>query len=132
MSEANKIDKYLYIRQNPNLFRFLGLLGVVTTLLFLYGFTRYLTLSPYYAIFFGPIIALYGFNRLVGYIIQIFYPKFDKEKHVKFVNSFWKNHKEPSVDIFLPWAGEALRGYEETLDGVKKINYKNKKVYILD
>ncbi len=130
-SEA-RLDKYEYTRTNPNIIRFIGIAGILTTLLMGYGFWRYLQLSPIYLIVFGPIIAIFTINKLMRFFIQLFYQKFDPKKHEAFVNKFWQENSEPSIDVFLPWAGEDLAVHEEVLKAVANLNYTNYKVYMLD
>lgn len=127
-----KLDKYIYVRDNPLLIKTLGLVGLVTTLIMAYGFWKFFHVSIFYLIFFGPIVFIFIVNKVLRYAIQLFYPKFDIERHEEFVSNFWATHEEPSVDIFLPWAGEDLKVHEEVVKAVNNLNYKNFKVYMLD
>ena len=126
------VNKYLYIPKNPYYFRLLGVVGVISTLFVSIGLFNYFNLSIWYWIFFGPIAAIFILCRIIRFGNQIFYPKFDITKHELFIKDFWNKNNEPSVDIFLPWAGEDTAVYRKVLDGVKSIDYKNIKVYLLD
>lgn len=128
----NKIHPYLYCRTNPYVYRILGLLGLVSTLIMAYGFSRFFNLSIWYWVIFSPIAGIFIFKKVIRFGIQIFYPGFDVQKHKKFIKKFWKENDEPSVDVFLPWAGEDLGIFKNTLEAVKKIEYDNLTVYIMD
>lgn len=126
------VDKYLYVRTNPFYTRLLGLFGVATIILTGYGFVRFFNLSPWYWIFFSPLAFIFIFNKITRYVIQIFYPRFDIAKHKAFIKRFWESNKEPSVDVFLPYCGESIVVYEKVLKGASNLDYKRKKVYVLD
>ncbi|HSA83621.1 MAG TPA: hypothetical protein VLF20_01925, partial [Patescibacteria group bacterium] len=126
------IDKYRYAKTNPYLVKLIALFGVLSSLLMGYGFWNYLQLSPWYLFFFGPIAAIFVINKTFRYFIQLFYPKFDIKKHEQFVRQFWEKNSEPSVDIFLPWAGEDLAIHEEVVKAVAQLRYANYQVYMLD
>lgn len=127
-----RLDKYLYVDGDTNKIRLLGLAGVLSVLLLSYGYFLFLTLSPIYLLIFGPIAAFFIYSKLIRYFIQVFYPSFDSRKHEKFISSYWEDTPEPSVDIFLPYAGEETSVYEKVVRAAKKIDDKNKKIYLLD
>ncbi len=127
-----RVDKYLYVRSNAFVIRLLGFLGTGATLLMAIGYSKFIGISPLYLLIFGPVVAIFIFNKLSRYVIQLFYPKFDIAKHNEFIHEYWKTHEKPLVDIFLPWAGEDLEMHEEVLRAVKNIDYENFKVYMLD
>lgn len=126
------LDKYRYARTNPYLVKVIAFFGVLSSLLMGYGFWNYLQLSPWYLIIFGPIAFIFVVNKTCRYFIQLFYQKFDIRKHEQFVQEFWSKNQEPSVDIFLPYAGEDLAIHEEVLKAAAQLNYTNYKVYMLD
>ena len=126
------INPFLYTQESPWKYRFIGMLGFISTLLAGVGLIRFLSLSPWYWIIFGPIAFLLFFNHALRNFLRILYPNFSKEKHLGFVHKFWEKYEEPNVAIFLPWCGESLAVFEKTLVGVKNLHYKNKTVYILD
>lgn len=132
LSALRHINPFLYAQESPYKYRFIGLLGFISTVMAAFGLVRFLQLSPWYWVIFGPIALILFFNHGMRNFIRIFYPHFSKQKHLKFVHSFWENHEEPAVAIFLPWCGESLTVFEKTLIGVKNLHYKNKTVYILD
>lgn len=126
------LDKYQYVKTSPYFIRGIGVLGILTTLLMGYGMWKYISLESLYVIVFGPIVIIFIGNKLLRFFIQLFYPKFDIKEHESFVAKFWKENPEPSVDVFLPWAGEDLNIHEEVLKAVRNLNYKNFQVYMLD
>lgn len=126
------IDKYEYSDINPYIVRLLGLLGFGATLIMGYGLLRYLRLDSLYILIFGPIVLIFIINKATRYFIQLFYQSFSTRKHIDFINRFWLDNDEPSIDVFLPWAGEDLQMHEDVLRGVSMLNYKNYKVYMLD
>lgn len=131
-SSNPQLDKYLYVRTNPHIVRIMGAIGVAATLIMAIGYMRFFGISLWYALIFGPIGAIFLYNKLSRYLLQVFYPKFDIKKHEKFIADFWANNPQPSVDVFLPWAGEDLEMHEEVLKAVKNIDYENINVYMLD
>lgn len=132
LNKTSQIDKYLYTRVNPLIVKILGVSGITATLLMSYGLWQFISLNTIYLLLFGPIIAIYILNKLLRYSIQIFYPKFDIGKHIAFISSYWRSNDPPSVDVFLPWAGESLKIHEEVLKAVSEIDYPNFQVYMLD
>ena len=131
---ANKIliNNYLYCVTHAWYIRLLGFVGLSSSILCLYGFTKFLIISPWYLAAFGPFATAFAFNRILRYSLQLGYPKFDIPKHKAFIQAFWKHHAEPSVDVLLPYAGEDETVFEETLKGVSELEYTNTKAYILD
>lgn len=127
-----KLDKYLYVRTHPQVIRLIGLAGALASVSMGYGFWQFLQLRLTYIIFFGPLAFILISNKFLRYLLQIFYQGFDISKHERFVRAFWKEHKEPAVDIFLPWAGEDLEIHEEVVRAATRIEYENKKIYMLD
>ncbi len=118
---------------NPYLIRFIGLLGIIATLFMGIGLWYYLSLSWVYLLLFGPGIAVFLLNKILRYALQTFYPKFNIQRHEKFIADFWScRREEPSVDVFLPWAGEDLSIHEEVVRAVSELNYRNIRVYMLD
>lgn len=125
-------DKYQYARTNPFNVRFMGFLGVVSTILMAIGFWKYLQLNILYLIIMGPIVLVFVLNKFLRFFLQLFYQKFDIHLHEQFIDNYWNNNKEPAVDIFLPWAGEDLKIHETVLQAVSQIEYINVNVYMLD
>jgi len=97
-----------------------------------YGFWNFIRLDLFYIILFGPIIAIFLLNKIMQFSLQLFYQGLNIKKHTHFVTEFWKKNHEPSVDIFLPWAGENLSMHEQVVKACAQINYKNYKIYMLD
>ena len=131
-SDLTKLDKYQYVRTNPYIIRTIAFLGVLATIYMGYGFWNYIHLRPLYLFVFGPIVLVLTLNKLMRFIIQLFYPKFDIKKHEAFIKNFWAQNPEPSVDIFLPYAGEEIEVHEAVVKAAVAMNYKNYKVYMLD
>ncbi len=129
---ADQVDKYVYCPENAYLFKLLGFFGALSIILLVHGLTRFFNLSIWYWIIFGPIAFASSYNRFTRFATMMFYPKFNRIKHENLVKAFWQSYEEPSVDVFLPWAGEDTSIFEDTLKGVKKLDYKNIQVYILD
>lgn len=132
LSALCHINEFLYTQESPWKYRFIGLLGFISTFLAGVGLFRFLSLSLWYWVIFGPIAFLLFFNHAIRNFLRMWYPHFSKEKHLEFVHKFWDKYEEPAVAVFLPWCGESLVVYEKTLIGVKNLHYQNKAVYILD
>jgi len=126
------LDKYLYARTNPYMVRLLALGGIISALLMGYGFWNFLQIRSLYLIIFGPVVFLFILNKILRYFLQLFYQRFDIDKHTRFVQKYWSENPEPKVAIFLPWAGEDLAVHEEVLKSVATLDYKNYNVYMLD
>jgi cellulose synthase (UDP-forming) len=124
--------KYNYIIPNAwtmrlaNLFAFISYLGVA------YGFVEYIRISFWYALIFGPLMLLVCYTNLSAYFVNIFYPQFTIEKHKAFIKTYWDDKIEPTVDIFLPVAGEDIDVLNNTWEGVSRLKYKNINVFVLD
>lgn len=102
LSALRHINPYLYTQESPWKYRFIGLLGFISTLLAGFGLYRFLSLSAWYWAIFGPIAFLLFFNHGLRNFLRALYPHFSKEEHLKFVRKFWKKNQEPAVAIFLP------------------------------
>jgi cellulose synthase (UDP-forming) len=117
--------------------RVVGLLGVISTVLITYGYYRFVKINwlilvvlsiPY------VVIVAYWF---INYLLQLFYPGFDLEKHKTLVKNYWgDSHKSstPQVTVFIPAAGEPESVVKKTIIAAKKIDYPQNKitVYLLD
>lgn len=128
------LQKYLYITKTPTWkIRTLYLFGLISWLLVLYGFRGVTSLDPFYKWFVTPVLGIITVYHLLSFGINATYRQFDIPKHRRYVREFWKRHKrEPSVDIFLPICGEEMGLLKNTWTHVKNLQYKNKKVYVLD
>ncbi|MCA9308271.1 hypothetical protein KC980_02050, partial [candidate division WWE3 bacterium] len=102
------VNKYEYANTNSVKVKLIGLMGLIATLFMCWGYLRFLSISYTYIIVFGPITLLFILNRLLRHSLQLCYPEFNIKKHERFIARYWRTHKEPSVDIFLPYAGEDL------------------------
>lgn len=135
-NNTNKVDKrYLYCIDNPNNIRLANLIGIICLILAGFGFLEFLKLNIFYLLFFSPIVLINLSSNFLGKFINLFYPGFKKETHINFTSNFWNNLDEakvPSVDIFLPIAGEDLKILQKTWKAVSKIEYSNYNVYVLD
>lgn len=78
------------------------------------------------------VIVLFG-QALTTFYILVGFEQFDRKNFRIELNNFPKR-KLPSVDIFLPSAGESLKVLERTWKGVEKIDYPIKliRIYVLD
>lgn len=126
------LDKYQYAKTNPYIVRIVGVLGILATLSMGFGFWRFFQVDLRYLLIFGPVVFIFLLNKTLRYILQLFYQKFDIRKHEAFVKDFWTHNSEPSVDIFLPFAGEDLDVHKQVVAAARSLNYVNYKVYMLD
>jgi cellulose synthase (UDP-forming) len=126
------LDTYLFARTNHISIRFRSVIGLLSVLAMLIGMINFFNLSFWYWILFAPFGFIFVFGQVLRYYTQIFYPKFDVDNHILFVQKTWNDYTEPSVDVFLPWCGEAYDVYEEVLKGCTFLDYQNYKVYLLD
>lgn len=131
-SSNSESFKYNYVIENAWSVRLAHIFALVAYIGVIYGFSEFIQINIWYALFFGPLFFIIAFAKFTNHFMAMFYPKFDKDEHLKFVKDFWDNHSAPSVDIFLPLAGEDLETVRNTWEGVNSIQYPNKKVYVLD
>ncbi len=132
IKELQHVNPFLYTQESPWKYRFVGLLGFISTVIAGIGFVRFLSLSTWYWIIFGPIALLLFFNHLLRNFLRTIYPGFSKKQHIDFVEKFWQKNEESLVAVFLPYCGESKDVFEKTLIGVNNLYYKNRNVYILD
>ena len=129
----DKLDKYLYIKKTPTWWiRVVYLVSIISWALLLYGFIDAVMYIPFYTYFVGPLLVFFSLYYFSSYGLNLFYRQFDLKKHFVLLRNYWKDGKEPSVDIFLPICNEDFELIKNTWNYVSKINYKNKKVYVLD
>ncbi len=132
-TKPENIDKYKYIIKNAWKVRTIYLLGIICWLFVVYGFVVFFNLKLIYWLTIAPIVGIFTVHYLVSYGINLFYKSFDLDKHNAFIKKYWdKKKKLPSVDIFVPICGESTEILKKTFHAISKINYKNKKVYVLD
>jgi cellulose synthase (UDP-forming) len=127
-------NKYKYVINNPLLLKFLYLIGIVTWFYSLYGYSQFFKLNPYYPILFGPFIFFLTLYYVVSYGINLFYEKPNVSRHKEIVQKFENTAEDlkPSVDILLPVCGEDYKILNRTWSNVRKLDYPNFKVYVLD
>ena len=124
--------RYNYAVSNPWPIRLGNLFGILALLASTFGYVQFLGLNWFYLAFFGPIILINVLSNFFTKAINLFFPKFDKDEHQTFVREFWMDNKEPTVDVFLPIAGESIDILEKTWQAVKQLQYTNYNVYVLD
>jgi cellulose synthase (UDP-forming) len=80
------------------------------------------------------VLCIVCFWYILCLCIDLFLPKFDLNNHNQIVEEYIDEEANtlPTVDIFLPICGEPTGVLRNTWEGVKSINYQNKKVYVLD
>jgi cellulose synthase (UDP-forming) len=124
--------KYNYIIKDPWSVRLTNIFGFFAFLCAIYGYGTFLTMNLWYLLIFTPFFLVLFVSKLFKYVVDSFYPEFKLKEHQEFINKFWMENPEPTVDIFLPVAGESIEILQKTWEGVKKIRYSNYKVYVLD
>lgn len=123
--------RYDYVTKNPMAYRILYFVTFIAWILSAIGLLKFFDLSLWYWIFMAPLFVPVLYSRSLTYFINIFYPGFSLEDHEAKKEKFWKDNN-PSVDIFLPIAGEPVSLVRETWEAVAKLNYDNYKVYVLE
>lgn len=128
-----KLDKYAFVTKNARIVHAVYALGILTWLGVVYGYLRFFELNKWYWLVFGPMVLLFTLYHLISYGINLFYRAFDVRKHNAAVKAYWAVGKtEPSVDVFLPICGEDVGMLATTFAAVSKMDYANKRVYVLD
>jgi cellulose synthase/poly-beta-1,6-N-acetylglucosamine synthase-like glycosyltransferase len=128
------IPIYKYIKNTPTwAVRVIYLLAIATWGSVLYGYSRTFTISHLYFFLIGPSIIFFTVYFILSYSINIFYKQPDIKAHQALVEGYWHHLSEPpSVDIFITTCGESSAVLENTFQAVAKLNYPNKKIYVLD
>ena len=130
-SKLNIWNKYLYTGEHQSI-SLNYLLGLISLTLLVIGYWKFFELNLYINLVFLPIAVIVLINKLITLVFGIIYPDFNLSRHKKFCKEFNQKIKPPSVDVFLPIAGESIEVLRETWTGVKSLNYSNYKVYVLD
>jgi cellulose synthase (UDP-forming) len=133
-NKLNDKDKYAYVIKQPNIIRMVYLLAFLTWIFVIIGMVKFFNLNLLYWFIFFPLFLPMIVSKMITYIVSVFYPKFDLKEHKKKVKQFFKDNEgtPPSVDVFLPIAGESIEVLAETWEGVSNIDYDNYNVYVLE
>lgn len=133
------LNKYLYIKKTPTwLVRVLYSIGVISWFGVIYGYTLFFFASKLVFFIVAPFIGFLVAYHFLSYAITLFYEQFDLKKHFLLLKHYdirkLSSNKStfPLIDIFLPICGESSEVLQKTFHAVSKLNYPNKKVYVLD
>jgi len=128
------LKKYWYVDRTPTwLVRMVYAIGICTWLLVAYEYTLAAIYVPFYRYVIGPFIIFFTIYLFLSFGFNLFYRKFNLEKHSLLLKEYWNTHlDEPSVDVFLPICGEDIKILLHTWENVSRLKYANKKVYVLD
>ena len=121
-------EKILYLKLNKLVFYGFGVFSFICLkvgiILLLKTSVNFLVLAPY---------AVYEFFYLgSSYLIGIFGKEFDYIEHKRLLENPKSLEYQPSIDVMLPCCGEPLEILNNTYTYVKRIEYSNFKVYVLD
>lgn len=122
----DEVEKYLYLDQNKV---FLYLFGIFSFVCLSAGMFYFSIQHPALFIFLLFFVSQI-FYISISYLVGIFGKPFNLNSH-EFL-SIRHRKFSPSVDIYLPCAGEPLDVLENTYQHVYALNYQNKIVYVLD
>ena len=122
-------EKYAYIKGSQHRWFFwvhaLAFAGIAISL---YGFSR----MEYWTLIFLLPLALYAGETLLGLRTSTYQRKVTLPDHL-FTVETWAPEKYPSVDVFLPTAGEPLEILNNTYSYVSQLAYPGEvSVYVLD
>jgi cellulose synthase (UDP-forming) len=123
--------KFNYISKDTKQIRYVYFLTFVTWLMAVAGMSKFFDLNPIYWLIAFPFFIPVWISRTVTYFVNIFYPKFDLELHNKKRDKYLSKN-QPTVDVFLPIAGEDTSILKPTWEAVSKIAYENYKVHVLE
>lgn len=133
--DPETIPVYEYIEKTPTwVVRSVYLFGAATWISVLYGYGRMIPIiNPLYLFILIPSIIFFTLYFAVSYFIDIFYKQVNIKTHHRLVERFWNQHPTtPSVDIFITTCGESTEVIRRTCYAVFKLNYANRKIYLLD
>ncbi|MEO5949857.1 MAG: glycosyltransferase [Candidatus Saccharimonadales bacterium] len=127
-------DKYYYSleRDDAVKVRWLGVIGIFTTLNLVGGFYFFASHSLVALILFTPLSIIVILYQLINAIIMSQYPAFSIRNHNDRVRHFKQIGNSPKVAVMIPAAGEPLSVLRETIEAAVRINYPNFDVYVLD
>jgi cellulose synthase (UDP-forming) len=123
-------EKHLYVKRNYNL---LMVFSIISFTCVTVSMTRFLFANPLLWSLFGFLILTVAYF-VISFIVNVPTKGFDFKAHKALVAA-WRPRKYPTVDIFLPTAGEPIDVLANTWDGVAEVreHYKGKvAVYCLD
>ena len=123
--------RYNYIINNPARIRVLYLITLISWGFAMVGLGKFFDLSIWYWFILLPIFLPSLYSRTVSYFVNVFYPGFNLQEHEKKKTEFWANN-HPTVDVFLPIAGEDVEILKQTWQAVAKLDYDNYQVYVLE
>lgn len=127
-SAPSRLEKYAYVRQNKfHLYSF----GILSTALLLAGGILFSTHDAHF-LWYGAYVLFMAFYLGVSYFIGVFSRDFDiAGHHETFATS---GDFRPSIDIYLPSAGEPLEVIKNTFTHVAFLRwpYDLIKIYVLD
>lgn len=129
VAPPNDLEKYAYIKGPQHRWFFwahaLAFLGIAISF---YGFSR----MAYWTLIFLIPLALYAGETLLGLRTSTYRRNVTLPDHM-FTVETWAPDKYPSVDVFLPTAGEPLDILKNTYGYVSKLDYRGSvAVYVLD
>ncbi len=125
--------KYYYSDYNELYTKIINIIGLLTSLIMIFGLILLCIRNTAFFIIFTPLIAVFLFYYTTHYIFNLFYKKFQPQFHQEWAERFWLDNKNrPSVDIFIPYSGEGIAIIKQTCLAAKNVDYENKKIFILD
>jgi cellulose synthase (UDP-forming) len=116
-------EKYSYIIKKPIVLKVLYTISMLSWCGVLYGYFQFFNNNILYYLFIAPIVIYLTVYKFLSIFINLFYKKFDREKHEQTVKTFWENNKTKyKINIFLPVCGEDIRVLRNTWEGVNTLN----------
>jgi cellulose synthase/poly-beta-1,6-N-acetylglucosamine synthase-like glycosyltransferase len=127
----NDQEKYLYVTNQKKTKFMFYFLASFSALFVLYGSFLFSVSSHATLWYFAYVTAVFLY-LMVSYAVGVFAKVFDLENHEYLKRTLQAKQEKPTLDIFLPSAGEPLEILENTYKHVQKINWDKKVVYVLD
>ncbi len=125
--------KYYYTNFSTLFVKILNIIGLLASLLMLYGLILLCIRNTVYYFLFTPIIIVFLFYYATHYFLNLFYKSFKRQNHQEWIKEYWLKKKDiPLVDIYIPYCGEGISIIKQTCLAVQKIEYENKRIYVLD
>ncbi len=129
-AERIMLNNTFSIRQS--ILKYSSLFTIIFWLIQIYNIIKLTFGSPEYIFALILLLVPTMFILSASLIKLIGIKKFDNSNHIKLMQNFLYKKEHPSVDIFLPICGEPDSVIIETWKAVKKLDYPNIKVYVLD
>jgi cellulose synthase (UDP-forming) len=116
--QTRKELKYSYVGEKVSWFKLLYVIGIGSWIFLAINYVYLFNHSVWYWIFFGPVVGVLILSTIISKIIHLHYYPFDLKHHRDLIHRVHRQKFFPTIDVFLPVAGEPLEVLRNTWEGV--------------